>query len=63
MRSVLSPRRCSPRGEAFPGHAHADRIGVAEQIVDVAQRFLIGADHEQAEQIGLACARCMHGAG
>jgi hypothetical protein len=30
-----------------------DRVGVAEQVVDVAEDLLIGADHEDAEQIGL----------
>src|SRR3546814_14579254 len=35
-------------------HAHVDRVGVAEQVVDVAQRLLVGADHEDAEPVTFA---------
>ena len=34
--------------------AHMGRVGVAEQIVQVAERFLVSADEEQAQVIGLA---------
>ncbi|CAG1004312.1 partial Serine 3-dehydrogenase, partial [Gammaproteobacteria bacterium] len=43
--------------EARTVEPHVDRVGVAEQVVDVAERFLVGADHEDAESIRLARAR------
>src|SRR6185437_15217200 len=41
-------------GVAVAVHAHIDRVGVAEQVVDVAQGFLVGADHEDAEPVAFA---------
>src|SRR3546814_1414630 len=37
--------------------ADLDRVGVAEQVVDVAEDFLVRADEEEAEAIALALAQ------
>jgi hypothetical protein len=36
---------------------HLDRVGVAEQVVDVAEDLLVGADQEEAEPVALAMAQ------
>ena len=33
---------------------HMDRVGVAEEVVQVAQDLLVGAGEEDAEDVGLA---------
>ena len=40
---------------------NVDGMGVAEQVVHVAQDFLISADHEEANKIGLLRINFMHG--
>src|SRR5690554_6315541 len=39
---------------------YVDRVGIAEQVVHVTEDFLVGADHEDAQQIILALAQFVH---
>src|SRR3990167_7530311 len=47
------------RVAAVVGQAHVGRVGVAEQVVDVAQGFLVRADEEDAQAVALAHPRAM----
>ena len=55
---MVSPRRWRVHRVAAVGvHAHVRGVGVAEQVVDVAERLLVGADQEDAEPVALATLR------
>ena len=54
---MVSPGAAGRCVKPSPLAAHFDRVGVAEQVVDVAEDFLVRADHEEAEAVALARAQ------